>query len=278
VSSVTAASSADPPNSGCIAGCTVERRHRVPSAPELQTVLTSLHRIKPRRARPPKLRTAYRYIGKFLTRSCAAKHHAAAAHIAAPDEFGGKQQPLVEHSQQGRCVLGAGHTSEKHEQALMTGGAVDRLCRREQSVVVRGIVFVHLDLRGGSQLFRAEDRFGRQQTQAGHNHQGVRRLPRARAERGCVCNFPSEIQPADEAVDFAERGAAGTEFDRKLEPRFIVCEDRVAASAGPCGRQKKDTGRQGGQMKLQTPFRPRILWPGATCRESAGFADAREAN
>jgi hypothetical protein len=36
-----------------------------------------------------------------------------------------------------------------------------------------GIVFVDFDLRGGTELFRAEDRFGRVQAEARDNHEST---------------------------------------------------------------------------------------------------------
>jgi len=110
--------------------------------------------------------------------------------------------------------------------------------------VVGGIVLVHVDLRGGAELFRAEDGAGREQTEAGHNHESTRRLRWSGAERGRVGHFPPEIQTAHKRVDFAERGGAGTEFDGELEIGGVAGEDGVAASAGLRWRQKKDAGRR----------------------------------
>ena len=39
--------------------------------------------------------------------------------------------------------------------------------------MVDGIVFVHVNLRGGSELFRAEHGFEREQTEAGHDHKSI---------------------------------------------------------------------------------------------------------
>ena len=141
----------------------------------------------------------------------------------------------------------------------MTRGAVDCRCGGEQSIVVDGIVFVHVDLRRSTELFRTEDGFGREHAEAGHDHQSTRRLVWSCAESGCVDDFPSEIQAADEAVDFAERGGAGTKFEGELKAGVVACEDGVAASTGFCWREKKDTGRRCGQMESQAPFRRRIL-------------------
>lgn len=127
--------------------------------------------------------------------------------------------------------------------------AVKRCCGGEQRVVVNGIVFVHVDLSGGFEQFRGEDRFGRKQAQAGHNHKSVGRLASTSAESGRVGHFPSEIQTADEAVDFAECGGASAEFEGELEIGFVAGEDGIAASTGFCGREEKDTGRRCGQMK-----------------------------
>ncbi len=80
---------------------------------------------EPRGAGSSQLRAAYRYIGKLLTGRGAAEHDAAAAHIAATNEFGGKQQAVLEHFEQRRGVLGAGHTSQQDEGALTTGGGVE---------------------------------------------------------------------------------------------------------------------------------------------------------
>jgi hypothetical protein len=62
--------------------------------------------------------------------------------------------------------------------------------------------------------------------------------------------FPPEIQTAQKGVDFAERGDAGTEFEGELEIGFVAGEDGVAASAGFCGREKKDKGRRRRQRNL----------------------------
>ena len=39
--------------------------------------------------------------------------------------------------------------------------------------MVDGIVLVHVDLRGGAELFGAEDGSGREQAEAGHNHEST---------------------------------------------------------------------------------------------------------
>jgi len=84
----------------------------------------SLLWIDARWAWSSELRAAYGNIGELLARCRAAKHDSPAAHITEADEFGRKQQAVVEHFEEGGCVFGAGNTSEKHERALLTRGAV----------------------------------------------------------------------------------------------------------------------------------------------------------
>ena len=74
---------------------------------------------------------------------------------------------------------------------------------------------------------------------------------RSRGESGRVGHFPSEIQTTDKAVDFAECGGAGAEFESELEIGFVASEDGVAAATGFGGREKKDAGRHSGQERLK---------------------------
>ena len=85
---------------------------------------------------------------------------------------------------------------------------------------------------------------------------------RSRAESGSVGHFPSKIQTANKAVDFAERGGPGAEFEGELEIGFVAGEDGIAASTGFCGREKKDMRRQRGQMKLKSSFQMQDIMTG----------------
>src|SRR5277367_3924964 len=81
----------------------------------------------------------------------AAKKHAAAAHVPAPDKVGRKEQALPKNFKQRLQVFRSGDTSQKNDNSLGRQQAVELLSVAHQWIAVFRIVRMHLRICHGAQ-------------------------------------------------------------------------------------------------------------------------------
>src|SRR3954470_24968310 len=137
-------------------------------------------------------------VRQFLAAAGAAEHQAAAAHIAAPDEFLGKQQSVAEHRNHRREILDRRDTAEEDEVAVAAGEFVNAAARTLERAAVERVVSVNGNGGDGAKMLEGDDRLRRNQAHAGGNHEGAGQVGGWRGKGLRVSELAAEVQTADE--------------------------------------------------------------------------------
>src|SRR5712692_7110449 len=95
-----------------------------------------------RRARPVPGYGSHRSVCQFGSGSGCAKHQSAAAHIAAPDEVGGKHQVLTEYLEERSHILSGRDAAQQNEETIRTRVPPDELSIALQWIAEIGIAVI----------------------------------------------------------------------------------------------------------------------------------------
>ncbi len=169
-------------------------------------------------------RSAYGNVGQLDSLSGPAQHKPAATHVATADKIRRKQQPLPEDLKQRSGVF---RTRDTAEQYVRTGAfrmPVQEFRSFFQRIAKNRIGFIDRNFRDRAELLDIDRCVRRNQTGAGHHHQGGRKSGRSRAKRLRIGHLPAKIQAADETVDFADSSAALPEPSRQIEACVLAHE------------------------------------------------------
>ena len=169
-----------------------------------------------------------------------AQHQAAAAHVAAAHEVGGKQQALAERLLERLHVFGAGHAAQQHELALGPRGLGEeaRVPGDRSAITALAGVDVHLGV--PQEPGQVDDLIGRDEPFARRDHDHARQAGRGPREGARVGQLAPEVQAAQEREDVTERRAPLADFSRQGEGGLVAEQDAGPLAAGVRGREQED--------------------------------------
>lgn len=181
-------------------------------------------------------------VGELPPVANAAEHQAAAAHVSAPGEFGGKEEPLAKNLEQRLDVFWRGDAAEKYDFA-----AIADMLGKEARVAFERKPIAALRCRyrcGGdsAQDIAVQGNFRRKQAAAGRDDERTGRLRRRLGKGSRIGEFAAEVKPADKGEGFAQGKLAIAKPKGEREAGFFP-EDQLSADPGGIGRGEQEDAR-----------------------------------